>query len=127
MVHELSQSRLGPILASVLVIGFAGAASAGPLAPPPIVEYAVPTANSAPSGITAGPAGNLWFTEFYGNRIGRITPPGAITEFSVPTAGSRPLSITAGPDGNVWFTESDSNCNTVCTGNGRSGGLLLPA
>ena len=29
-----------------------------------------------PAGITAGPDGNLWFTEENGNRIGRITPGG---------------------------------------------------
>ena len=28
-----------------------------------ITEFSVPTANSGPSGITAGPDGNLWFTE----------------------------------------------------------------
>ena len=40
---------------------------------------------SAPSGITAGPDGNLWFTEFDGSRIGRITPAGVASEFP-PTA-----------------------------------------
>jgi virginiamycin B lyase len=56
-----------------------------------------------------GPAGNLWFTEFNGNKIGRITPQGAITEFPVPTANSAPNGITAGPDGSVWFTEEGAN------------------
>lgn len=63
-----------------------------------------------PSSITAGPDGNLWFTEFVGNRIGRITPSGVVTEFSVgmsPEAG--PLSIAAGPDGSLWFTEFYGN------------------
>ena len=32
--------------------------------------------------ITAGPDGNLWFTEYLGERIGRITPLGVVTEFS---------------------------------------------
>ena len=35
-----------------------------------------------PRGITAGPDGNLWFTEGDGDRIGRITPAGVVTEFS---------------------------------------------
>ena len=65
------------------------------------------TVPSAPwlEGITAGPDGNVWFTENIGGRIGRITPTGEITEF--PVAASvrpRPSGITAGPDGNVWFT-----------------------
>ncbi len=57
---------------------------------------------SNPEGITAGPDGNLWFTE--GNNIGRMTPTGAITEF--PNGAG---AITAGPDGNLWFTEVYSN------------------
>lgn len=38
-----------------------------------ITEFAIPTANSGPVGITAG-NGSLWFTELLGNKIGRITP-----------------------------------------------------
>ena len=65
------------------------------------------TAGAGPYGITAGPDGNLWFTEYLGDRIGRITPLGVITEFSTGmTAGAYPYGITAGPDGNLWFTES---------------------
>ena len=43
--------------------------------------------------ITAGPDGNLWFTEYIvtgttvsGSAIGRITPLGVVTEFSVGIA-----------------------------------------
>jgi streptogramin lyase len=67
------------------------------------------TAYDGPQGIAAGPDGNLWFTEFSGNRIGRITPSGAITEFPIPTGTSTPLEITAGDDGNLWFTEGEGN------------------
>src|SRR5713101_2953032 len=63
-----------------------------------------PTANSGPFGITAGPDGNLWFTESEANQLGRITPesPNIISEFPIPTLQSVPLGITAGPDGNFW-------------------------
>ncbi len=74
-----------------------------------ITESPVPTARSSPSGITAGPDGNLWFTENGSNQIGRISPSGTITEFPVPTAGSQPLGIAAGPSGNLWFTEGLGN------------------
>jgi virginiamycin B lyase len=47
----------------------------------------------------------VWFTEYSGNQVGRITPNGAITEFPVPTDASAPAGIAAGPDGNVWFVE----------------------
>jgi streptogramin lyase len=59
-------------------------------------------------GITAGPDGNVWFTEDVGNKIGRITPSGTITEFPIPTPESQPVSIVTGPDGNLWFAEQDS-------------------
>ena len=55
---------------------------------------------SAPCAITAGPDGNLWFTEcnINGNAIGRITTSGVITEFMLPTSGRGyyPLAITPG-------------------------------
>jgi streptogramin lyase len=58
--------------------------------------------------ITAGPDGNLWFTEFiYNANIGRITTAGSVTEFSLPTPFVNPAGIATGPDGNVWFTEPD--------------------
>jgi virginiamycin B lyase len=53
--------------------------------------------------ITPGADGNLWFTEYTGNKVGRITVSGVITEF--PTPSNKPMGITAGRDGNLWFTE----------------------
>jgi hypothetical protein len=57
-------------MCGVLLAGWETAGAAGPS----ITEFSVPTAASNPSGITAGPDGNLWFTEFNANKIGRITP-----------------------------------------------------
>jgi len=37
-----------------------------------ITEFPVPS-RDGPEFITAGPDGNLWFAEFQGNKIGRIT------------------------------------------------------
>ena len=77
-----------------------------------ITEFLVPTAGAGLSSITAGPDGNLWFTErgFAANKIGMINPiTDAITEFAIPTAESFPTAITAGPDGNLWFLENDAN------------------
>lgn len=58
------------------------------------------------SQIAAGPDGNLWYTSYYGNAIGRMTINGAVTRFPVPTANSGPIGIALGSDGSVWFTES---------------------
>ena len=74
-----------------------------------LTEFQVPTVYSGPFGITAGPDGNLWFTESVSNKIGRITPTGSITEFSIPTSNSSPEDIAAGPDGNLWFVERLGN------------------
>jgi streptogramin lyase len=68
------------------------------------------TANAAPQSITAGPDGNLWFTESAANKIGRITPAGVVTEFTDGlSAGANPWGITSGPDGNLWFTERSTS------------------
>jgi serine/threonine protein kinase len=80
-----------------------------PLPAGTITEFTIPTSDSAPWGITAGPDGSLWFTEEKSNKIGRITPQGSFREFTIPTSGSHPLDIAAGPDGNLWFTEQKSN------------------
>src|SRR5438445_12164715 len=71
---------------------------------PTFVEYPVPTANSSPVDLAAGPDGNMWFVEQSASKIGRITPDGAVTEFPISNGGP-PLDVTAGPAGSLWFTE----------------------
>jgi streptogramin lyase len=56
---------------------------------------------STPYGITAGPDGNIWFTEYAAGKIGRISREG-LAEFPLTNT---PQKIAAGPDGNIWFTE----------------------
>src|SRR5215813_2616805 len=73
-----------------------------------VTTFSVGTTSGLPSSISAGPDGNLWFTEPDANQIGRITPTGQITLFTVPTPGSQPTGIVAGPNGNIWFTEAAS-------------------
>ncbi len=85
-----------------------GAAAAGT-----ITEFSIPTAAARAHGITAGPDGNLWFTEALRNKIGRVTPTGTFKRFSIPSNASSPLGITAGPDGNLWFTESDGEIGRI--------------
>jgi streptogramin lyase len=74
-----------------------------------VAEYAVPTAAAGPNEIAMGPDGALWFTEFSGNKVGRITTAGTITEYRVPTPASNPAEIAPGPDGALWFTEYSGN------------------
>ena len=54
-------------------------------------DLSVPTPDSGPFGITAGPDGAMWFTETAADRIGRVTSEGAFTEFTLPTERRVPL------------------------------------
>jgi streptogramin lyase len=96
--------------------GYYGAASSpaiGRISPSgEITEFSAglqPGNRSSVEDITAGPDGNLWFTDSGGTpAIGRITPDGQITEFArglQPRNASFPSGIAAGPDGNLWFTD----------------------
>jgi streptogramin lyase len=71
-------------------------------------EFALKTKYSFPSGITAGPDGNVWFTETGADKIGRITTNGDISEFPLSPA-SGPIGIVLGPDGNLWVAEAYAN------------------
>jgi virginiamycin B lyase len=74
-----------------------------------ISEFPV-TPGSFPFGITAGPNGNLWFTQVNSNQIGEIDPVmHVVSEYPIPTPQSGTIGITAGPDGNLWFAEAKAN------------------
>jgi virginiamycin B lyase len=91
---------------AALLLALAGVAAPG-LAQN-ITEFEIPTANAGAVDITAGPDGNVWFTETLGGVIARITPSGTITEFlNDPSFG--PAGITLGPDGNLWYTDLLNN------------------
>jgi streptogramin lyase len=74
-----------------------------------ISEFPVITGDSAPSEVTAGADGKLWFTETGKDKLGRMTTSGAVTEWPTPSGGSSPQGITLGTDGNVWYTEPGKN------------------
>ena len=72
-----------------------------------ITEFPVPTPTADPIGITAGPDGNLWFTEF-GSRQGRPYLDRRLRSSRkvALSAGSGPRFITAAPDGDLYVTEN---------------------
>jgi streptogramin lyase len=83
------------------------AVSPAPAGAQTVTVFNVPTADGSPHSITAGPDGNLWFSETNIKQIGRITTAGVtIAEFPFPIVSStQSLSaITTGPDGNLWLT-----------------------
>jgi streptogramin lyase len=79
------------------------------------------SANSNPDGITIGPDGHIWFTEFSGpggssfqdvgpGGVGRVNDDGSVTELvGGKTPGfdrqGGPEAITTGPDRRLWFAE----------------------
>ncbi len=73
-----------------------------------ITEYPIPTPDSGPTAIEAGPEGaNFYFAETRANKVGRITPSGQITEFTIPTPNSSPADLAADSSfpGGVWIAE----------------------
>jgi virginiamycin B lyase len=76
----------------------------------PVQQFTTYTSKSIkdPMGITAGSDGALWFTNYNGNSIGRITTSGAITHYKASGIDD-PFGITNGPDGALWFTNYGGN------------------
>jgi streptogramin lyase len=94
-------------------------------------EYPIPIgSNSSPQAITAGPDGNLWFTEPSKSMVAKITTSGRVTEYPIPidsSVGARTPAITAGPDGNLWFTEPSRGIVAKMTTTGKFAEFRLPS
>jgi streptogramin lyase len=106
--------------------GPGGLSAAFAVTPAAVKEYPILTAASNPRGIAAGPDGNLWFVEYAGNKIGKMTPLGALTEYAIPTGGSATQEIAAGSDGNLWFVEITGNKIGQLTTDGAFTEFALP-
>ncbi len=72
-----------------------------------VTEFHLPQGESRPMAIVEASDGDAWFTEYFGDRIGCVTPSGQLTELPLPP-GSRPAGITADAHGNIWFAEQGS-------------------
>ncbi|MDQ6806640.1 MAG: hypothetical protein M3065_17120, partial [Actinomycetota bacterium] len=68
-----------------------------------VTEYVLP-AGTQPDNITAGPDGNLWFTDSQHNEIGRITTGGQVGLFATAQQNYGMGNIVTGPDGRLWYT-----------------------
>ena len=107
MINVLKTKATLLAAVAILFVGFIALPNV--FAAATINEYTLPTANSRPHSIVQGSDGNLWFTEYGNNKIGKITTGNTITEYGVLTANSGPHDIAKGPDGNIWFTEVGGN------------------
>lgn len=71
-----------------------------------VFEYLLPTENAKPHAIVSGKAGDIWFTEWGSNQIGRFTSCGKITEYQIHTTGAELHGPVLGQDGGaIWFAE----------------------
>ncbi|HEX9282176.1 MAG TPA: hypothetical protein VF882_00180 [Gemmatimonadales bacterium] len=87
-------------------IALVAATAAGLTAGPSIVEYDIPTPNSAPHCLVAAPDGLIWFAEIGANKLGRFDPKTErFTEWPIPTPGGRPHGIAWAADGRLYITE----------------------
>jgi streptogramin lyase len=84
--------------------------------------FAIPSTDSYPGGLHAGPDGNLWIAEgFSPPKIGKLGPGGLGGNPPVITEADSPATIgdiTAGIDGNMWFAEAG---NTFASNPGHIG------
>jgi len=81
------------------------------------------TPGSQAYAIARGADGNLWFTEYVANRIGKFDIRTKVaTEYGPLTAPA--TTIAAGPDGNVWFVESGSATTPPVIGRVTPAGVI---
>ena len=79
-----------------------------------ITEYAIPYAGSDPVAITAGPDGNLWFTDAGTNAIGVAT----LTTSQLVVTQQPPASVTAGSAFGLTVEAENSSGNLITSFNG---------
>lgn len=109
-----------------------------------VTEFSLPTANSHPNAIVAGPDGNLWFTQSGGGNvdanpsggcscvgsIGRLTPDGSVKVFydtnlhNTGDSSLQPEGITVGPNGNLWFVMATQGGMISYVGQSTTGGSI---
>ncbi len=66
-------------------------------------EYSVA---SGPIDIAVGQEGDIWFTNGYASKIGKVIPgSGEVKEYSLKSA-PQPWGLTVGPEGDLWYTGS---------------------
>src|SRR5260370_40525518 len=74
-----------------------------------IHEVASKAPDASVRGVTVAPDGDLWFTENFSNKIGRMAPDGkVIDEYAIPVDSCGARAIIAIPDGRLFFSAHDA-------------------
>jgi hypothetical protein len=76
--------------------------------------FTLPGTMRGTQGITAGPDGAMWFTNYLGPSIARIAADGSVKTFTDPRI-RYPAGITTGPDGALWFTDDSGAVGRITT------------
>ncbi|HEX5374916.1 MAG TPA: hypothetical protein VFW48_02050 [Solirubrobacterales bacterium] len=96
-------ARLAALVAFALAMALSHASAA-------FGETKVFPTEGTPLSITAGPDGNMWFTDpgsppfFAGAQLGSITSAGVVSKYTPGLSGSA-CGIAKGSDGDIWLTE----------------------
>jgi virginiamycin B lyase len=68
----------------------------------------VKTPDASLRSVAVAPDGDLWFTENFANKIGRMSSDGAVIgEYPIPAPHSGPRAIVALSDGRLFFSAHD--------------------
>ena len=78
-----------------------------------ITEWVIPTVDSQPRGVAVDSSDNVYFTELWGDKIGRLVPStNVITEWVIPKGmqvAIYPMGVAVDSSDNVYFTEHYEN------------------
>ncbi|MGI5165202.1 virginiamycin B lyase family protein [Spirillospora sp. CA-253888] len=105
------RTRTGALVAAAVLAAVpAAVALQAPAGAAEAAEYPVPTSDSAPFGITAGPDGSIWWAEHAGG-IGRREPSGKVTlrPFFSNSKNNHavPTDMATATDGAIWFADAN--------------------
>jgi virginiamycin B lyase len=95
------------IAVALALAGLAGAVGSPAAAADP-TWYDLPTPDSFPQGLAAGPDGTTWVANRASAEIVRVDPAGPHAPIGLEF-GVDPFDIVRGPDGAMWFTENNGN------------------
>ena len=78
-----------------------------------LVSVPGPADNEPELDLVAGSDGNVWFTLYDGDLIGRITPAGAVQKYALPSGSQIFYPAVLGADGDLWFIDSGTRYGKI--------------
>lgn len=111
---------IGALVATVIGCSPSSGEEGGSKARGTVDVFALPGDATQPFGITAGPDGNVWFTEAMGNHVGKMSVDGELLDrYPIPSRDSNSQGLTTGYDDRVWITECNPSKIAAITTDGE--------